>query len=225
MSNKQSDPPSDKPNAAPPPSPPLIVSPSAPAAADPLAKVVPELAARPILGAPAARVQNAAVMSAWMEHDVATKERERTTALAEADAETALIKSAKETSSDAGLQYENDMGGAGTHPIGVIQVLYANGTRERFMECDIVVTHGAHGISQTLCIQCQIKIDDRNKRFHLDESTKGTPWEDPDTHQIRLLAGTIDVSEICKCDRPGCGFRFRISPHGPMVGVGKLIPE
>ncbi len=191
--------------------------------------------------APTILIRNPSVMSQWMEADTHARETGRKRDLALVDSEQRAIKTAKDqnTAEAAGHSFTKDLGTAGNHPRVVVQLLLENGTKERFMECDLTVTDTEDGISLSMVMicpschargipqaQCQMTISDRNKKFHIDESTKGTPWEDPDEPgRFIILAGTPDVEEICTCPRPACGFRFRISPHGPVVGVGKLIVE
>jgi len=134
----------------------------------------------------------------------------------------------------------SDMGTPNSYPVAVIQILHT-GNREQFMQADVVISDtGDGGVSRVLVLicpdcrsrgipghMCQIKIDDRNKRWSLDERYKGTVWVDPDTNAPYLLAGAVDLADICRCPTPGCSLRFRISDmkNPTYPGVSRLIRE
>lgn len=132
-----------------------------------------------------------------------------------------------------------DLGSPTTHPVAVIQLLLPGG-REQFMQADVVIGEEGDIVTRVLvmlcpkCRQrglpghmCQIKIDDRNKRWTLDEKYKGHVWVDPDTNEALVLAGAVDIQDICSCPTPGCGFRFRVSDarNAEYPGVSRLVQE
>jgi len=191
--------------------------------------------------APAGIVRGTAVMTGWMEKALNEAEEDRQIRLAESDAHQAEIKRAKtnEDVNEYGMEHTADMGRPGQSAVVILEIPYSQ-SRVQFCQADLTETEGTHGTSITLnmicpdCHQrgipqawCQIKIDDRNKKMSIDYKTKGKVWVDPDTHQPHLVAGNIDVSEAFRCDRPGCGFKAKISGTGPNSenGVSRVIRE
>jgi hypothetical protein len=183
-------------------------------------------------------VRGTATRSTWLENNLAAREHQRKIDLAEADAETAAVKRAETTPGEAGITSTADMGRPGTNPVVVIESVSSDGRRHQFIQADLTVTEAADGPALQLnliCIQCvsngvpqaqaQIRISDKNKRLSVNQDTKGEIWVDPDTGAALLLAGTVELDEICRCPMPGCGFRFRISPRGPQRGVSRLMVE
>jgi hypothetical protein len=210
-------------------------APASPSPSAPEAPAVERGVRAPV--APEAIIYGKATLSAWAENQNNTLEHQRLEALAAADAEADQVATAHERPGEVGEAYVRDMGRPGQNPVVIVQVSTKDGSKEQFIQCDLNITESdgelamslnlicpkcaANGVPQA---RCQIKIDGRNKRMHLDESTKMTPWRDPDTGDWWMTAGTVEVPEICRCPL-NCGLKFRISSKGPTQGICRMVRE
>lgn len=219
---------SDDKAAPPPPAPPpAALSPAAPAPLDKGPK------------APMAIIHGQATTSSWLEKDLAARAHNRKVAQEEADRDAAAHQDAQGSHDTVSLSHTADMGRPTTNPVCVIEVVLAGGRKHQYIQCDLSVVewNGEMGIQlNMICPSCvargipqgdaQIRIHEKHKRMHLDMSTKGEIWVDPDTGAAHLLAGTIDVDETCGCPMPGCGFKFKIAAGGKgRNGVSVLRKE
>jgi hypothetical protein len=131
-----------------------------------------------------------------------------------------------------------DLGSANTHPVAILQVLLDHGSRERYIQADIVIASDpvTGEIIRTLNLVCpscvsrglpqsqsQIKIDSRNRKWDLDERCKGDVWVDPDTRQPYVIAGKVECAEMCRCPQVGCSFSFKISPKSDHPAVSRVL--
>jgi len=187
--------------------------------------------------APEAIIYGKATQSAWAENQINTLEAARLEALAASDAEALAVKTAHERPGEMGRNYTRDLGRPGQNPVCIIQVISKDGSKDQFIQGDLNIAESDGELSMSLNLicprcaangipqaRCQIKIDSRNKKMHLDESTKGTPWQDPDTGDWWITSGTVEVPEICRCPM-NCGLKFRISPKSDMHGISRMVRE
>lgn len=192
----------------------------------------PPAAAAPVKNqAPMAIIHGQATTSSWLEKDLAERAYKRKIAQEEADRDAAAHDAAQGSHDTASLSHTADMGRPTTNPVCVVEVILAGGRKHQYIQCDLSVVemNGQSGIQlNMICPSCvargipqgdaQIRIHEKNKRMHLDMSTKGEIWVDPDTGAAHLLAGTIDIDEACRCPTPGCGFKFKIAAGGKNRG-------
>lgn len=131
-----------------------------------------------------------------------------------------------------------DMGTPGKHPEVIIWCPTRDGTRERFMVCEVVQPEGAdHSVLALLMIcprcvdrgvpsdQAQMMIRSNHRVWFLDDKTRGTPFKDPDTGHLHIIAGTVTGPGPYTCSGFNCGFRFRIDPKSEWPGVSRLVLE
>jgi hypothetical protein len=192
---------------------------------------------KPTFGAPYT-IMKGGTTSGWMDQHVAMLKEDTAKRHAEQDAEAAVAKEGEGQVLGA-RRVSYDMGTPTRHPVVVLQYLLEGGAKERYIQCDVVIATDEAGmptrVLNLVCPRCvgrgvpqaqaQIRIDDRNRRWYLDETCKGDVWIDPDTQQAFVLAGKVDCSERCRCGFPGCDFAFRISPKSDHPSVSRIIRE
>ncbi len=129
-----------------------------------------------------------------------------------------------------------DMGLPGNHPVAVLWCPTRDGSRERFMVCDLVDGEADGEVILTLVMICprcmdrgvpmdqaQMSIRTNHRVWYLDTKTKGLPFRDPDTQELHILAGTITGPGPYTCSGMGCGFKFSIDPKSEYPGVSRLV--
>lgn len=140
------------------------------------------------------------------------------------------VKWAEKRSIDLGQPHQN--------LVAVMQLLSKDGSKERFMQCDVVEGATETGVVMTLVVICpacvgrgipqsqaQLSIRDDHRKWYLNQKWKGTPFRDPDTGEVYQLAGSIEGPDLYKCSAPGCDFAFRISEKSEYPGVSRMVRE
>jgi hypothetical protein len=179
--------------------------------------------------------------SSWYDSYVQQLQHDQKIRHAQQDAETVEAKKGLvETASgvQGAVKKSLDLGQPHLNPVAVLQLLSKDGSKERFIQCDVV--EGAMGdlVTMTLVLICpgcvgrgipqsqaQIHIRDDHRKWYLDMKWKGTPFRDPDTGDVLVLAGSIEGPELYKCSAPGCDFAFRISSKTEIPGVSRMVRE
>ncbi len=179
--------------------------------------------------------------SGWHDSYVNQLKEDQARRHAEQDAEKAEAAKGLVENAD-GVQWAEkksfDLGQPHHNPVAVMQLLSKDGTKERFIQCDVVEGASEKGVVMTLVVvcpdcysrgipqsQCQLSIRDDHRKWYLDTKWKGTPFRDPDTGEVYLLAGSIEGPELYKCSAPGCAFAFRISSKSEYPGVSRMVRE
>lgn len=192
-----------------------------------------EFETKPEIGPTAGIVRGSAVLSPWREKQIQQIKADTERRWKEQDEEIAAAKAG--TGDPIGARRMTfDMGQSTTHPVAVIRVISRDGSKERYIQADIIIATAPDGtisrVANLICPRCvargipqhqaQLRVDDRNKKWSLDTSVAGKTWIDPDTGHPFILAGKIDMSEKGRCGQLGCDFAFRINPLGdPLVST------
>ncbi len=130
-----------------------------------------------------------------------------------------------------------DMGLPGRHPVAVLWCPTRDGTRERFMTCEVTEAESNGEVVLTLIMVCprcvergipqdqaQMQIRSNHRAWYLDTRTRGHVFKDPDSGELHVLAGTVTGPGPYTCAAFNCGFKFSIDPKSPdYPGVSRLV--